>query len=70
MRRNHTIALAALLAILSSDAADARRRVYYRIRTPAPAAAPAPEIKAVKTIRVIPTVRWRLWCERIGGSDC
>lgn len=28
-------------------------------------------IKATpKTIRTVPLVRWKLWCERIGGIEC
>lgn len=60
--------LAALLLLaLASDAADARRR--YTIMRAKPRAH-AMQQPPAETVRVIPIVRWRLWCERIGTLDC
>lgn len=60
-----------LALILVSDSADARRRVFYKIKKPTPPAiakpVPAP---ATTPVRIIPIARWDLWCARIGGLDC
>lgn len=58
----------AISAVLISGTAEARRRVYYRIAKPVARITPPPT--DIRTVRIIPIVRWPLWCERIGGLDC
>lgn len=64
---NRRAVMLALASFIASPAdARPRYRVYMRKRR-APAAEPAAE---TKMIRIIPIVRWNLWCERIGGIGC
>lgn len=53
------------LAVLS-DAAEARRYTIVRAK-PRPQTI---EQTPVQKVRIIPIVRWPLWCERIGGLEC
>lgn len=60
------ITFALLAAVLITSTADARRRAIYRIER----TKPKPPIEASTLVRIIPIVRWKLWCERIGGLEC
>lgn len=63
-----TATILAILAVLATSAAYAR----HRTRHSAPVSMNAPEVREpeIKKVRIIPIVRWQVWCERIGGLEC
>lgn len=62
--------ITALCLLVMSDDADARRR-YTIVRAKPRHHLVQQEPQAeTKQVRIIPIVRWRLWCERIGGNEC
>jgi hypothetical protein len=84
MQRRHRIAALVVLAVgpalaVSIDAligdhidsffSEARHRTAVRQHR-APVPVPAPLRVEQNTVRVIPLVRWKLWCERVGGFEC
>lgn len=60
----------AIITVLLATAADARRYRYYKVIKSNPPVVEQVRQEGAKIVRIIPIVRWRLWCERVGGLEC